>query len=326
MQERQLGQTSLALSILGFGCGAVGGMLVRGQRQEMLDAVAYALDQGITYFDTAALYGNGESERNLGLVLEELRAQVVVGTKVQLVPEQFDAIEQAIITSVDTSLRQLRREQIDLIQLHNPIGMQRRPERQWVSPGDVEKAIETFRKLHQHGKVRFWGINGLGDTGAIHQALALGPQTIQSCYNLLNHTAVKAAPAGFPFQDYRQLIAKAAERQMGVIAIRVLAGGALSGSAERHPHAAQRVDPIASGSSFAEDVERSRRFDFLVDDGYATTLAEAAIRFAITTPEISTTLVGISSLEQLKQAVSAANRGPLPPEALDRLQAVWEHS
>jgi aryl-alcohol dehydrogenase-like predicted oxidoreductase len=310
MQERQLGQTSLALSILGFGCGAVGGMLVRGQRQEMLDAVAYALDQGITYFDTAALYGNGESERNLGLVLEELRAQVVVGTKVQLVPEQFDAIEQAIITSVDTSLRQLRREQIDLIQLHNPIGMQRRPERQWVSPGDVEKAIETFRKLHQHGKVRFWGINGLGDTGAIHQALALGPQTIQSCYNLLNHTAVKAAPAGFPF----------------VIAIRVLAGGALSGSAERHPHAAQRVDPIASGSSFAEDVERSRRFDFLVDDGYATTLAEAAIRFAITTPEISTTLVGISSLEQLKQAVSAANRGPLPPEALDRLQAVWEHS
>ncbi len=123
-------------------------------------------------------------------------------------------------------------------------------------------------------------------------------------------------PAGFPFQDYGQLIDRAAEQQIGVIAIRVLAGGALSGSGERNPNAAQTVEPIASGSDFAEDVERARTFQFLVDEGYAGSLAEAAVRFAIGNPSISTVLVGISNMEQLEQAIAAANKGPLPAEAL----------
>jgi len=323
MQYRQLGQTGLRVSALGFGCGAVGGLMVNGARADMLRGIAHAIDQGITYFDTAPLYGNGLSEQNLGLVLEELKADVIVGTKVRPNANEAGPLGPAILQSVERSLKALRREQIDLIQLHNSLGQDRHVEGHWLSIDDVGPVIETFRGLQQAGKVRFWGINGLGETAAVHAALASGAQTVQSCFNLINPTAGFPAPAGFPFQDYRQLIDRAAERNVGVIAIRALAGGALSGSADRHPNAAAHVDPISSGDSFAADVAWARRFDFLVREGHAGSLPEAAIRFVIGKPEIATTLIGISSFEQLEQALDAANKPALPPDALARLQAVW---
>jgi len=88
--------------------------------------------------------------------------------------------------------------------------------------------------------------------------------SIQCCFNLINPSAGVPAPAGFPYQDYRQLIDTAAAKQIGVIAIRVLAGGALSGSGTRHGNAAGIVDPIAGGRSFAEDVKQAQRFAVLV--------------------------------------------------------------
>lgn len=324
MEYRQLGQTGLRVSALGFGCGAVGGLLVNGDPAEMRRAVAHAIERGITYFDTAPGYGSGQSEQNLGLILEELRADVIVGTKVRLAGEDFDTIEPAVVQSVDRSLMRLRRDCVDLIQLHNPVAMQRTPGRQWASVEDVGRVVEAFRALHQAGKVRHWGINGLGESAALHQALESGAQTIQSCFNLINPTAGMPTPAGHPFQDYQQLIDRAAERGVGVIAIRVLAGGALSGSSSRHPNAAQSVEPIASGDSLDMDVAWSQRFEPLVAEGYVQSMPEAAIRFAVGKPEIATSLVGISSFEQLEQALDAASRGALPAEALGRLQAICD--
>src|SRR4029450_3367141 len=118
MEYRQFGRTGLEVSALGFGCGAVGGLLVKGERKEMLRVVARALELGITYFDTARSYGDGVSEANLGLVLAELKPDVLVGTKVQLGVADLDDIEQAVVASVDGSLKRLRRDHIDLLQLH----------------------------------------------------------------------------------------------------------------------------------------------------------------------------------------------------------------
>jgi aryl-alcohol dehydrogenase-like predicted oxidoreductase len=324
MQYRTLGKTGLKVSALGFGCGAVGGLLVRGEYAEMRRVVARALEAGITYFDTARMYGDGQSETNLGRVLEELQAKVVVGTKVQLAGGEMAQIEQAITRSLEGSLRRLRRDCVDLFQLHNSIALNRQPERGWVGSADVEPVIHTFERLQQQGKIRFWGLNGLGETAALQQAIAhSGTYTIQSCYNLLNPTAGQPTPTNFPFQDYAQLIDRAAAQQAGVIAIRVLAAGALSGSAQRHPLAAQTVAPITSGQDLAEDATRAHAFDFLVNEGHSATLAEAAIRFAISKPEISTALVGISSMDQLNTAIAAAEKGPLPMAALARLPSVW---
>jgi aryl-alcohol dehydrogenase-like predicted oxidoreductase len=290
----------------------------------MRRAVAHAIERGVTYFDTAPLYGDGQSEQNLGLILADIQANVIVGTKVRLGAADLGNIAQAVAESVEGSLRRLRRDRLDLIQLHNPLGLERNLERGWLSLADVAQVVAAFQMLQQAGKVRYWGLNGLGNSAALHQALASGAQTIQACFNLINPSAGMASPANAPFQDYQQLIDRAAERGLGVIAIRVLAAGALSGSAGRHPNAAQTVEPIASGNSYAADVAWARRFDALVAEGYASSLVEAAIRFVVGKPEVATTLVGISSIEQLDQALAAANQGALPAEAAARLQAIWQ--
>ncbi len=106
-----------------------------------------------------------------------------------------------------------------------------------------------------------------------------------------------------------------------MIAIRVLAGGALTDARERHPLAMQTVAPIATSASFDEDLAQAQRFNALVRAGFVTTLAEAAIRFALGQPGVSTALVGFSSIDQLEQAIAAAERGALPAEAYALLAA-----
>ena len=85
MEMRVFGRTGMQLSVLGFGCGAVGGLMVRGDPRDQERTIARAIAAGVNYFDTAVQYGNGESEKNLGRALQKLKpANVVVGTKVRL--------------------------------------------------------------------------------------------------------------------------------------------------------------------------------------------------------------------------------------------------
>src|SRR5438445_12243325 len=86
MELRSLGRTGLTVSTLGFGCGNVGGLMIRGTPADQERAVGRALALGINYYDTAPSYGAGESERNLGRVLRTLRAPVLVGTKFRVEP------------------------------------------------------------------------------------------------------------------------------------------------------------------------------------------------------------------------------------------------
>jgi aryl-alcohol dehydrogenase-like predicted oxidoreductase len=85
METRTFGRTGMPISVLGFGCGAVGGLMVRGDPADQERAVARALEAGVNYFDTAVQYGDGASEQNLCRVLKRLKpANAVVGTKVRL--------------------------------------------------------------------------------------------------------------------------------------------------------------------------------------------------------------------------------------------------
>ncbi len=323
MRYHVLGKTGLKVSELGFGCGSVGGLLVRGNQEEMTRTVRRAIDLGINYFDTASMYGNGKSESNLGTVLQKLNADVTIGTKVRLSNAELNDIDKAITESVDRSLKRLRLDCIDLIQLHNPVGLSRDPLQSRVGFDDLGAVIEAFQSLKEHRRVRFYGINGLGDSDALIQTVeTTGAQTIQTCYNLLNPTAAYSLSRSFPFQDFKRLIPRAQAKEMGIIAIRVLAGGALSGDERRHPNAAKSVSPIATGTSYSDDVARGKRFQFLVDEGYVTSLAEAAIRFATSNPYISTALIGISSIEQLEQAVEYASKGALAPNVLQEIENV----
>src|SRR4051812_42239916 len=120
MQVREFGRTGMRLSVLGFGCGAVGGLMVRGDAADQERTVARAIAAGVNYFDTAVLYGNGESEQNLGRILQKLKADdAVVGTKVRVPPGE--AIAQTVTASLEASLARLRRERVDVFHLHNQI-------------------------------------------------------------------------------------------------------------------------------------------------------------------------------------------------------------
>src|SRR5579884_2458047 len=99
MDRRVLGRTGLEVSLLGFGCGAVGGLMVKGAAADQERAVARALDLGVNYFDTASMYGNGESEKNLGRVWKALKPKAYVGTKVRLPATEPKAIGAAIAVS-----------------------------------------------------------------------------------------------------------------------------------------------------------------------------------------------------------------------------------
>ena len=325
MIYKVLGKTGLTVSALGFGCGSVGGLLVRGDRQTIRQVLARAIDLGVNYFDTAVLYGDGKSEENLGSVLKELGADVTIGTKVRLTPAEMENIPSAVKASVEGSLKRLQRDRIDLIQLHNPIGLERQPDRAWVAMPDVAPVAEAFEALRDQGKIRFWGFTGLGETEALLPVIdSAGADTVQALYNLINPTAARRARQGFSFQDYRQLIDRAAANRMGVLGIRILAGGALCGKAERHALAAPSVLPIGSDTDYAADIDRSAPFRVLVEKGMVEDLAEAAIRFVASKAEVSTALLGISDLDQLETAVKYVNRGPLPEAVHDIVEdRIW---
>ena len=320
MEYRKLGNSGFNVSVLGFGCGGVGGLMVGDDYPTMIRVVERALEAGINYFDTAQIYGEGRSEKNLGQVLQVLKPDVFVGTKIQLTPIDMDRIEDALIEAVEISLRRLRIDQISLLQLHNSISLNRQLEINRISITDLEPVIEAFKKLQASGKIHSWGINGIGETEVLHQAIAeSNPATIQICYNLLNPSAGQVMSPDFPYQDYRELIHHAAEKQIGVIAFRIMAGGALTGKMNRHPTAARLVEPIASSQDYETDIMQSQSFEYLVTEGWVDNMPEAAIRFALGHSGISTALIGLSSRDQLEQALAAVVKGTLPEEALNRL-------
>jgi aryl-alcohol dehydrogenase-like predicted oxidoreductase len=322
MEYRTLGRTGLRVSALGFGCGNVGGLLVRAPAAERERAVARALELGITYFDTAPLYGNGESERNLGEALKALRADVHVGTKLRIGAARPEEIPDVVARSLEQCVRRLGREQVDLVQLHDHLGSGPRavPVRTLL-----EALVPALDKLVEQGKTRFYGITALGDTAELLQAIDSGAlASAQVCFNLLNPSAAHPVPAGSPAQDFGGLLLRAQARGTGAIAIRVLAAGALSGSEARHPIAAPQVGPIASGPDYASDVHRAARFRALVDAGHAESLVDAAIRFALSCDAVSTVLVGYSSLEQLETAAASAARGGLSSAGLALLREIWD--
>ncbi len=323
MEYRTLGRTGLRVSALGFGCGNVGGLLIRGTPRERERAVARAIELGINYFDTAPSYGDGVSERHLGEALRALKAQVHVGTKFRVEPADIKDARRAIARSLEASLGRLGMERVDLLQLHNPIGAGRDGEP--VAAAEVlDAVVPALEALRRGGKIRFFGITARGDTRALHEVVGAGAlDTAQVFYNLLNPSAGAAVPAGFPAQDFGRLLDRARAHLVGVIVVRVLAAGALSGETARHPVAVPAVEPIASGPDYGADVERARLLRALVTEGHAGSLVEAAFRFPLASDTVSTVLVGASSLEQLEQAASAVARGPLPAAALTRLQELW---
>jgi aryl-alcohol dehydrogenase-like predicted oxidoreductase len=324
VEKRKFGRTGLEVSLLGFGCGAVGGLMIKGAAADQERAVARALELGINYFDTAQMYGNGQSEINLGKVLKALKPDCTVGTKVRLPPTERGQIGQAIADALDASLKRLQRDSVDLYQFHNAI-VGTTEGANFAAETVLDEVVPAFERLRAQGKFRFFGITANGETAALLRVIdARAVDSAQASYNLLNPSPAAPLPEGYPAQDYGNLLGHAQAADMGIINIRVLAGGALSGTEERHALGSPPPAPIGSGADYRRDVERARRFLPLVSEGHADSLIEASIRYVIAQPAVSTVLVGYSTMDHLEYAASSIEKGPLSPAALARVAEIQQ--
>ncbi len=322
MQTRKFGRTGLEVSELTMGCGAVGGLMTKGRARDQDYAVHWARDNGINFFDTAASYGDGVSETNLGRALQGNTQGIVVSTKVGLKDSDLGDVSGVVERSLNNSLKRLQLDHVDLLQLHNTVG---EPDRHGSINTDqlFSEVTEAFDNIRASGKARFFGFTAKGQPDVLTQWVASGVfDSAQIFYNLLVPSAGEIPPVDYPAVDYQCLLDTASQNGVGAIGVRVLAGGAMSGSEKRNPLGMPVVTPIGANTDYAQDVRLALKFKPLIEAGVASSLTELAIRYVLSNPVLPTTEIGIANIDELQSAVQAVNKGALSQEGLDRVRQI----
>lgn len=313
MQYRELGQTGIRVSTVGFGAWAIGGASEasgtplgwgRTSDDESLAAIRRARDLGVNLFDTSDSYGFGRSESLLGIVLSRHRPDVVIATKVGVVRTSGNELKkdfsrQHILHAVDGSLKRLRTDYIDLYQLHNPTMEDLRH----------EEIQETMDRLQELGKIRYWGVSIFNPEEGIEIINRKWGYTLQVLYNILNQ-----APA-------RELFPLAKEHGYGIIARVPLASGLLTGK-YRQDSVFNRDDIRQNFLTPKRLVEATLRVDEVrsILGGAERSMAEASLRFTLANDAVSTTIPGARNARQVESNAAAAE-GTLPPDVLEKLRA-----
>jgi D-threo-aldose 1-dehydrogenase len=319
MNYRRFGRTGLEISELVLGAGWVGGLIITASEDEKRAAIRTALARGINWIDTAPSYGDGRSEEALGWLLEEVDHQPYLSTKVRLDPARLDDIPGQVEESMAASLKRLRREAVDLIQLHNPIARQQDGHTvsvdQVLGPRGVAAA---FERLREQGTARHLGITALGETEALKQVLDSGRfETAQVYFNMLNPSAVRPVGPAWSTQSFAGLVEACRANDIGVMNIRVLAAGVLA-TTVRHG----REGMITHKTDLADEERRAKMVHDVLGGSYGTS-AQTALRFALAHEDIHGVVVGVEKLVHLEEALDAATMGPLPAEALARLDELY---
>jgi aryl-alcohol dehydrogenase-like predicted oxidoreductase len=306
MQYRPLGKTGIQISALAFGAGPVSTLMVGEDCDRQRAVVSRALGAGINWFDTAATYGNGQSERSLGRQLAELSAasRVHVATKVRFMPTDLDDFRRVARQSFMESLHRLQLSRVTLLQLHNSITRRRGDEPTSITPEDVlgpNGVLAAFRELQKEGLVDHLGLTGIGNPGSLREVVRSGNfATMQVPYHLLNPSAGQVMDESFDETNYGNIIQDCGEMGMGVLAIRVLAGGALAGN-EPSPHTLKT--PFFPLALYERD--RARAEQLRVAIGPNRELPKEAIRFVLAHPHISAALIGFGEPSQIDEALAA---------------------
>lgn len=281
--QRHLGKTDLKVSRLGFGCAALGNGYGDISEKAALQLVHQAIETGMNVFDTAPFYGNRLSEKRLGKALQGHRHQVILASKAGHYQDGFDFSVQGIKQSCLQSLRHLKTDYLDILQLHDI---------EHADPVQLEEALASLHTLKQQGLVRYIGVTSysLSLLTDLVQRHDLDVVLSYCHYNLLDQR----------LQD--QLLPTAKAKGIGLINASVTHMGVLSeqGPPPWHPADAEVKEASQKAAIFCRL--------------HGISLSAVATYFALQNPDIDVTLLGVRTLSELEDSlnvVSGINRDML---------------
>ncbi len=305
MEKRVLGNTGLEVTVIGFGAMTIGGRFGPVDDNESIHALHAAIDGGINFIDTSNAYGEGRSETVIGRFLKERsdRGDIVICTKGGNTFETLpgggwgrDFTPGFIGKCLEESLQRLGREAVDLYLLHNPK----------LDDMKAEDCYALLEKYKDDGKLKAWGVSVNTPEECDYAVESKKPALMQMEYNILSQGAAGS-------------FARAKEKGAGVICRVPLKRGFLSGGIDETAEFGEddmrrRILTAENIRKFQDKLNRLRD----VAGQLKISPAEAAIRFCVSNPNITTVIPGIRTEEQARQ--NAACGEPLPLEAVKRLE------
>jgi aryl-alcohol dehydrogenase-like predicted oxidoreductase len=299
-----LGRTGLTVSVAGLGCGGPSrlGLRQKKSEKEAVALVRQAKDLGVNFFDTAEWYG---TEHIVGTALAETpRDRLVISTKKNIPPLDHPDPGAEVSKSVEESLKRLRTDYIDIYHVHG------------VYPGQYsfvkERLLPALQHMREQGKIRSVGITERFPADTTHQVLLQALQddcwdVIMTGFNLLNPCARK------------KLFRLTQNQRVGVLSMYAVRRG-LSQPALLKTICA---DLVKKGVAGAESLNLDDPLDFVVREGGAATVSEAAYRFCRHEPGVHVVLTGTGNPDHLKANVEAIMKPALPEPVLRRLANIF---
>lgn len=293
MEYRQLGRSGLTVSAVGLGCNNFG---MRIDQEQSAAVVHQALDSGVTFFDTAQMYGQGTSERFLGAALGARRADVVLATKFAAPkgegPEQAPGSRRNVIRECEESLRRLDTDYIDLYYLHYPDA--RTP---------VEETLAALDDLVRQGKVRYAASSNLAGwqiADADHLAARLG--TTRFVGTQLEWSLLKRSVE-------TEIVPACRRFEVGLVPYFPLASGLLTGkyaAGKDFPAGTRMAElPRLAGDATAENFALIDRLTAVArEQGH--TILELAVCWLLSQAGVSSVLTGATTPDQVRANVDAS--------------------
>ncbi|HOP55482.1 MAG TPA: aldo/keto reductase [bacterium] len=313
MQYRRLGWTDLKLSVIGFGSWALGGGGWRfswgpQDDEDSIKAIRRAMELGVNWIDTAAVYGLGHSEEIVGKAIKDLSERPIIATKCGRVWDENGNIRgelsrKSLKRQVDDSLRRLQVDVIDLYQIH------------WPDPDEyIEEAWSTMADLVKDGKVRYIGVSNFSveqmkRIEKIHPIASLQPP-----YSMLRREVES------------EILPYCKEKSIGVVVYSPMQKGLLTGKYNKEtvkqlaPDDHRRTDPMFNEPQLSINVELVEKLKGLAEK-YGRTTSQLAIAWILRRPEVTSAIVGIRRPSQIEDVAPAADWN-LSEEDI-RLIEVW---
>ena len=314
MRTKKLGNTDLELTVLGLGTWAIGGSgwdYAWGPQndKDSIEAILEALECGVNWIDTAAVYGLGHSEEIVGKAVKQWGKPVIVATKCGLLGDLDGHVRgcikrESIMKEAEASLKRLQVDCIDLYQIH------------WPNPApDIEEGFETLMELQRQGKIRYAGVSNFSSK-QMEKISARGEiASLQPPYSMLNRYAEN------------DLLPYCEKKNIGVICYSPMQNGLLSGKMTR-----QRVEDMPADdwrktkndlfqepqlSQVLDLVERLRKFA----DMRGKTVAQAALSWVLRRSEVTAAIVGARKKGQMAE-LAAASEWILTPEETEAMEGL----